>query len=555
MTATRRRSYAWLVASLLVSLTAAVPLAFVTFPHVHRWRLLSGLDSNDLDTRERALQYVLARSPHDELVLRGAVARLTRLDDEPFFQLAKTLDMAGLWRRPAIPDEAWLRWLAPLIDDVTVEGRALAAQRLADLNDLATDPRIVQHVARLLADEQGEVRLNALAAAAELAGAARYRGLDPRPLDDLVLQATRDAEPRIAHDAYIFVGLLDPASGVSANWQDAPPSVARAIRWAATRTHPDQPLQWTTLPPPIDAPDVLRPWLNLPDAPRVAVAGHQAMMAIDALRVVESVEQGRVEIIITPEMPDMLRLAAVAATKTPSLDDLRPLFAHDEPSMRDLACIVAVKRFSPEQHEALAGALLRSFDDRDKMSGAMLCGLTGVRPRASIIDLATTLELREVDLLAYRLQHEDIWEVQQVLRLAVWMQGDEVRDSKDRTLEPRQLTAALLSMPDNVPLTTVLLAMLHMRDPAALEYLLNPRGEQRVDLVQLLDQQRWWRVLRHYLPDDAPGYIWWTDADADRFQVEVLRNWYLVHRVRIRDEWNSTPPASGSRSYGETGQQ
>ncbi len=540
MAAPRRRSYTWLVASLLISMTAAVPLAYLTFPHIYRWRLLGWLDSDDLARRERALQYVMSQAPQDPRVLHGAVARLPRLADGPFVQLVTALNLAGLWHRPTIPDAAWFRWLDPLLTDAHPDARVLAAQRLADLHDLASDDRVIQRLTKLRGDADAHVRLNALAAAAELAGAARFRRLDPTALDALVLDATRDSEPRIARDAYIFVGLLDTASGVSANWREAPPDVAEAIVWAAAvRDHKDM------------SPRLLAVAASARGEPPAVHPGDWPP-PLDALARYETATIDALDIEIAPDTPDMLRLAAVAVTKDPRSEDLQPLFASDEPSMRDLACVVAADRLTPQQQEQLAGELLRSFDDRRKMSGAILCGLTGVRPRAAFIDATTGQALREVDLLPYRLQHEKVWAVQQVLRLAMWMQGEEVVDAQGAVLDRRRVCPALLSTPQDVPLTTVLLAMLHMRDPAALEYLLNPRGEERVDLVELFDQQRWWRVMRRYLPAGHPDFWWWADAELERFQVDVLRNWYLVHRVRIRTEWNSP---TGSRAHGEAGQQ
>lgn len=521
----RRRSWLWLPITLLVSLSAAVPVAYVTFPHVYRWRMIARVASDDLESRELGLRYVLTHAGRDEAVRRAAIARLDRLDDERFFQLAATLNLAGVWARPTVPDEAWFRWLSPLVGDANRESRILAAQRLADLSDLATDPRVVDRLKTLMGDADADVRLNALAAAAELAGAARFQQVDPAPLDALVTAATRDTEPRIARDAFIFVGLLDPASGVSANWQEAPPDVAMAIRWAATLDADSPP----ALPP--DVP---------PDDP------------LALLFLLETQPVGERVVALTADMPPMVRLAAVAFTRDPDVRDLRPLFADEEPSMRDLACVVAAERFDREVVSDMAGELLRSYDDRDKMSGAMLCGLTGARPRAPVVDPATGQTLKEVDLLAYRLEHEDVWVVQQVLRLGLAMQGESVRDAEGRVLDIARLSDALLSMSQEVPLTTVLMAKLHLRDAGAWEYLLNPRGDERVDLLQLLDQQRWWRVLRRHVGEDGPGFSWWADPHVQRFQVEVLRNWYLVHRHRIRTEWGT---ATGSSTHGEAGQQ
>ena len=85
-----------------------------------------------------------------------------------------------------------------------------------------------------------------------------------------------------------------------------------------------------------------------------------------------------------------------------------------------------------------------------------------------------------------------------------------------------------------------LLALLHRHDPTALDYLLNPRGEPTVDLVELLVEYHWWRVLKRYLPNDAPPLSFSTSSDLRSFQVDVLRNWYLVNRHRIIREHSAT---------------
>lgn len=517
----RRRSYAWLIASLLLTTTAIVPLAWVTLPAVYRWRMLDRLDSADLDKRERALRWVASRAPLDPAAMQGVIGQLHRLEGEPFFQLVQTLHLAGLWERPTIPDGPWLAWLEPMTREPTAVARIIAAQRLADLGDLATDPRVVSLVERLLGDADADVRINALAAAAELAGAARYLGQDAASLDALVVAATRDPEPRIRRDAFLFVGLLDPSSGVSANWLSAEPEVAAAIVWAASRTNPDQPL-------PDEALALIAGRIDLTEAPE----------PLRRLAALEEAAVGEAVVEIDPQMPDMLRLAAVAVTADPRPQDLRPLFFAAEPSMRDLAAIVAADRFTPTQNEALAGELLRDFDDHARMGGAILAGLTGVRPTATPIDLTTGRPGETVDLLAYRLGHAREWRLRQVLRLALWMQEreSEVLDDEGKPMDVARLARILLSMPQDVPLTSVLLAMLHRRDPAALDFIFNPRGQEQIDLIELFDQQRWWRVMRRYLPRDAPPFDGWARPDVARLQVEALRNWYLVHRFRLRTQ-------------------
>lgn len=172
--------------------------------------------------------------------------------------------------------------------------------------------------------------------------------------------------------------------------------------------------------------------------------------------------------------------------------------------MRDLACIVAAQRFTAEQNDTLIRQLLRDYNDDAKISGAILAGLTGLQR----------------ELLAERTELEDMWPVQQMMKLGRWMQGE---------LPEWDGVAATLMSRDDLPQTTVLLALLHRDRAAALDYLLNPRGEPPVDLLELLDFYRWNRVLRYFIPDAPP--LWhWADPHLKQFQIDVLRNWWLVRR-------------------------
>ncbi len=299
-------------------------------------------------------------------------------------------------------------------------------------------------------------------------------------------------------------------------------------------------------------------------------------------------------------MPPMVRLFATAAAESPDPLWIRDLFGQDQATLRDLACVVAADRFTDDQLDALVLDLLGDYNDNAKMAGGILAGLTG----------------KQTDQLIESTLYEDIWSVKQVLRLGLWMQG----------LEPEMdnLAPALLTRED-LPTTTILLAMLEKGRPEALEYLLTPRGDERtlspfalglakrqrfittqdtsafadqatepdaqataasldsverddnagpdaaapaeaqhpakenetadpvdnadqsadsgkmtaadmlkpaerITLVRLLDELRWWYVLNRYLPEDAPRFDVWGDPLLMQFQVDTLRNWYLLNR-------------------------
>ncbi len=230
----------WLAVSLLLVLSAVVPLTYYAAPHFKRWLMVQQLTSDDLTKREEALSYVVAhlneRNPHPNL-LPGVIEQMAEADDENFYQIVQALDTAKRWGRPAIPDDPWLRWLAMMISEGGEASRKLAPLHLADLPELADDPRVVKMLKGLTQDKKAPVRYQALLAAAELYGAADNR----QPYEDMIVDRTDDAAPKTARQAWLMLGLINPHSGVAANWRDRPTDVAEAIIWAATRTNPDVP--------------------------------------------------------------------------------------------------------------------------------------------------------------------------------------------------------------------------------------------------------------------------------------------------------------------------
>lgn len=225
--------------------------------------------------------------------------------------------------------------------------------------------------------------------------------------------------------------------------------------------------------------------------------------------------------------PPLHRIAAVAAGVSQDPDDLGPVFRSEVSTLRDLACLTAYQRFEGGRLDPLIVKLLTDLNDTDKMSGAILAGMTGLQP----------------ELLRKRYASEDQPEVRVVMRLGLWMQGD--RD----ILDPPEALMLVERESLNIG-STVLLAMLHVGEQwpqtgaarAALDYLLNPRGEPDVALRTFFDQLRWWRVLGHYLPAllgeaggeaDTPPFWVWGDPQLQSFQIDVLRNWYLLHRHEL----------------------
>jgi hypothetical protein len=237
------------------------------------------------------------------------------------------------------------------------------------------------------------------------------------------------------------------------------------------------------------------------------------------LMTLERMTADETAIAIADDFNDTERLAALAVTREPRVDDMRRLFESPYPFVRDWACVIAADRLGRDVCDALAGELLTSYNDDAKRSGAMLAGLVGV----------------QADLLAERAAAEDVWSVRQVMRLGQWMQGR-------ADVDPLPLLGH-----DDMPACTVMLAMLHVDRDRALDAILSPRtdepafpaaslnlppGEaaQSITLTQMLVRYRWWPVLRRYLPDDAPPLWLWADPATQRRQVRLLRNWWLVSR-------------------------
>ncbi|MCC5828996.1 MAG: hypothetical protein JJU36_06065 [Phycisphaeraceae bacterium] len=258
-------------------------------------------------------------------------------------------------------------------------------------------------------------------------------------------------------------------------------------------------------------------------------------------------------------------------TITPA--DVWPLLVSPISTYRDHGCLLSVQGLTDDQLETLIRRLLLELDDAPRFSGAMLSGLTGIRPKIE-------LDGRERDLLELRLRSaRDTGRLNHVrmMQLGLWMQGEV-------ELEDHQLGAWMLH--DELPRTSVLMAMMHRGDLRAVDRLLelqhpmvipltaldlrSPAERRRdreaeatvdlpnagtederttLELVELLVDYRWAGVLAHFLNDDAPRPDLWTDRWLAEFQVELLRYWRLttdrVFSDRPMDHQNDPDRASG----------
>ncbi len=598
------KRWVWVLVSAFATIPTAAVVASFAIPHVQRWQMLRRITSADLAERERGLNYLIQFASRDDRLRRGAIERLDVPDTDHFLQIAGALDFAGYWKRPVVPDDAWLRWLGVLASADGAASRLIAVERLAVLTDLADRDDLRGVLDRLLTDAEAAVRYRAMRTAALLYGASR----EMDPYTQWFRRAAGDDNPTIAAGAWIVLGVLRAADDLSLpditepDEQDPLDAVHAAALWARLRTdqsdagvaikvlsnqQADAPVRamaayalhlcstadaadallalstegmdgaswsaesllvaWRAIlamppekilgidplafehTPETDAADendsastaarMLRnAWMYRlgqadPDAAEDLLVGGSSDPVV-GLAVLEGLAPGRSRVVVSADSPDLLRIAAVAVSSEPDPADLRPVFAATDSAVRDLACVVAAERFSTAQLDPLVESLLNDFSDHAKQSGGVLAGLTGLQSK----------------ILARKADLEDVWAVREVMQLGLWMQGQ---------LPERSRSVAGMLTRDDLPTTTVLLAMLHMGDPAALDYLFLADHEEPIDLVELLDQRRWWGVLRRYLPGTdhdsltaAPPFWVWADPALERFQVETLRWWYLLHRER-----------------------
>ncbi len=226
--------------TLIVALSLAVPATYLAAPYLHQWLRLRQLTSDDLRNREAALNLVIRRAATDGAVARGAIARLAVDDDRNFIQIVSALEAAGVWDRRRVPPEAWVRWLRLVAERDDPESQIFVAQRLGELDPAQLPPGSMELLGRMWDSESAEVRYNALVAVAPVAQGARGEHARDRAAS-LILDATGDAEPRIARHAWIFAGLLRLSPPEYPGWRTAPAGVVEAMLWARVQASPGRP--------------------------------------------------------------------------------------------------------------------------------------------------------------------------------------------------------------------------------------------------------------------------------------------------------------------------
>jgi len=225
----------------------------------------------------------------------------------------------------------------------------------------------------------------------------------------------------------------------------------------------------------------------------------------------------------------LLRLAAARAAADPSVDLILPALRSDLPVLRDAAVALAAERYEGDALEALLRRLYGSRRASDRVTAALLSGVSGVRlvfdPRESDLPPVPGEPDEPYDVLLefYELSRDPIDRA--MYRVALWLLDDPAAGGFDPTT---------LLISEDAPRSTVLLAMLHKGEAsrtAALDWLLLPPDEPTtLHLRQWLAEKRWWYALRPHLPPDAPGLWLWADPFLQHLQLDTLRAWYVLQR-------------------------
>ena len=109
-----------------------------------------------------------------------------------------------------------------------------------------------------------------------------------------------------------------------------------------------------------------------------------------------------------------------------------------------------------------------------------------------------------------------------------------MRGDLDESFAP---TAESMLSDETLSTSTVLLGLLHKKQPVSLDYLFGDLVTPRPDLHRLLVQERFWHVLHAYVP--SLDLALWIDGTptTQAFQLEAMQQWYAVNRWKIGRGW------------------
>lgn len=530
----RRRNKLWLIIPVLsVTLAATIYFSVQATDVVVRRVFIGRLMSDDATRREQGLNYI-HRHASDPAV-RRAVAELTvDCDAELLRYIAGAMHSADAWG-PAM-GRGWVRNLVVPLEHADADYRAAVARDFARAatagEPVQRDRLLVETVEKLSEDPAAMARWYALRAAAAT-----------RPTGPVIDALRGDAEPAIGRMANQIDALAgdgqfrDIIAEAAKDLSDVPPEQRDLVtEWREVLLGPwpdqgervigDQLLglamragEGQPMADALMGAAVTRAWQYLPKPIRWTGEPRHTLSELAAF---ESAPPRSLEIESFDGLPDLVRVAALRAAKAVEPEDFIPVLGSEHASVRHLAVFLAMDRFDEATLDRLTHQLSTIFFDERRMSGAMLIGLRG----------------RPLDLLDDRLKREHVWIVRQHLVAAQYMVG---RNDGWADTAPE----ALLARRD-FPMETVIIALMHRGNKQGLDRLLKPIGtpgytfaqtyaKWRYDteqLRELLDEKRFDPVLRRYLPEAPPVWLW-ADPDLQRFQVELLRNWYLIHRAEL----------------------
>lgn len=448
----RHRAVAWLLLSLTVMLTLGSAVAIFFTEDFVRLTFMYRLCSDDPQKRQYAVGY-LARHVDDEQVMNHARQLMTTAEDKCFQAIVAGLDAGGVWG----PEfgSAYVRHLTMRLPEATESQRAGIAVALARIvyqrQRGHDDERMQDAIDMLLTDDFPKVRLNGLSLAAVL----------PEPTRSEHLTALRgDPAPAVADRAQLLLKLLSsPAAG--------------------PRTEPETD----------DREGVMRRLYELEVLDDASVAGSPDL------------ERGT---------PLLIRLHLVRVSRDADPLDLLPVFQAEQPTLRELATVIALRRFEPDELKVLARELIGSFNEPHRWSGVILAAL-----------LPHDDELQS--MVRTRFENTSEWVAKQHYRLALHMMGE-----LDEPFDPVNLL-----LHREMPRSTVIMALLQLGELEGLDWLLNPLGQPGTGSAQglrvLMDTGRYHVVLAHFLPD-MPRFNPWAEPNEQMQQIDTIREWYLLHR-------------------------
>ena len=201
------------------------------------------------------------------------------------------------------------------------------------------------------------------------------------------------------------------------------------------------------------------------------------------------------------------QLPSAPADRSYDEAEIRRLLESPDAPLRDVGCVLAARDLPVDVQEALIEAYLAG-DTTRKITGALLAGVTG----------------RKNAWLAEVLEEQSDWVAARGIWVGMWMHGK----GPYGDFTPRSHLAR-----DDLPRSSLIMALLSKPDADAYEALLNPVGEAPDDLIPLLEDYGWWRVLNHYLLEGAPRWVPTDDPALQQYQADLLRDWYLVNRWDI----------------------